>query len=164
MKTNEELKEREKQLVEHTAGFCRAHLDEEYAGLSEKLIKKMSRKRHVPYETGRLDIWAAAIIYALARINFLFDKKHVPHTTLDDIANHFGVTKGTFTQKGKAIIDMFGLFYWDEEFSSEKNKASNPFKGFVMIDGLIVNVKTLKPERQDVVRSQLDERKKRTKR
>jgi len=31
-------------LIEMTAGFCEAHLDEEYKKLSEKLIRKMGRK------------------------------------------------------------------------------------------------------------------------
>jgi len=46
---------------------------EDYKQLSEKLILKMKRKRNVPFMTGRLEIWAGAIIYALGRINFLFD-------------------------------------------------------------------------------------------
>ncbi|NOR78038.1 MAG: hypothetical protein GQ523_06390 [Methanophagales archaeon] len=41
--------------------------------LCEKLIRKMSRKRNVPFLSGRMEIWAVAIIHALGSINFLFD-------------------------------------------------------------------------------------------
>ena len=41
--------------------------------LCEKLIRKMSRKRNVPFLSGRMEIWAAAVIHALGSINFLFD-------------------------------------------------------------------------------------------
>ena len=45
----------------------------DYKQLCEKLIRKISRKRNVPFLSGRIEIWAAAIIHALGSINFLFD-------------------------------------------------------------------------------------------
>jgi hypothetical protein len=33
----------------------------------------MSRKRNVPFLSGRMEIWTAAVIHALGSINFLFD-------------------------------------------------------------------------------------------
>ena len=61
-------------LIEMTSGFCQECLDEEYQELCEKLIRKMARKRNVPFLSGRIDIWAAAIVYAIGSINFLFDQ------------------------------------------------------------------------------------------
>ena len=74
-------------LIEMTAGFCDAHLDEEYKLLCEKLIRKMGRKRNVPFLSGRIEIWAAAIVYAVGSINFLFDKSFGPYVSAQDISN-----------------------------------------------------------------------------
>lgn len=42
------------------------------------MIHKMARKRDVPFVTGRIEIWAAAVIHALGTVNFLFDKASQP--------------------------------------------------------------------------------------
>ena len=64
MKDKTLVEEKMQKLIEMTARFCDEHLDEEYKQLCEKLIRKMSRKRNVPFLSGRIEIWAAAIIYA----------------------------------------------------------------------------------------------------
>lgn len=74
-------------LIEMTAGFCETHLDVEYKKLCEKLIRKMARKRNVPFLSGRMEIWAAAIVYAIGSINFLFDKSFEPYVSAQDISN-----------------------------------------------------------------------------
>jgi hypothetical protein len=73
-----ELKKIENKLLELTGAFCTLKLDDEYLQLSEKLIKKLGRKRNVPFESGKIEIWAASIIHALGMINFLFDGFIVP--------------------------------------------------------------------------------------
>ena len=86
MSNKQEIKEKADTLTQMTTAFCEAHLNEEYTVLTEKLIRKMSRKREVPFLRGKLEIWAAATIYAIGQINFLFDKSFEPYTTPDDIA------------------------------------------------------------------------------
>jgi hypothetical protein len=71
MSDKELVEQRMQKLIAMTAGFCDAYLDEDYKQLCEKLIRKMSRKRNVPFLSGRIEIWAAAIIHALGSINFL---------------------------------------------------------------------------------------------
>jgi hypothetical protein len=43
------VQEYTEKLIEMTNGFCDSYLDEEYKALFEKLIRKMSRKRVVPF-------------------------------------------------------------------------------------------------------------------
>ena len=61
--------------------------------LCEKLIRKMSRKRNVPFLSGRMEIWAAAVIHALGSINFLFDPNFEPYIGAADISDYFGTSK-----------------------------------------------------------------------
>jgi hypothetical protein len=125
-------------LIEMTAGFCDRYLDEDYKVLCENLIRKMSRKRVVPFLSGRIEIWAAAVIYAIGSINFLFDKSFKPYATPGDICNYFSTSQSTTSQKAKLIRDMFKMGYWDKEFSTHHMLESHPFKNLVMENGFII--------------------------
>ena len=140
------IEEKRQQLIGMTGSFCQQFLDEDYKQLCEKLIRKMSRKRAVPFLTGRMEIWAAAVLYALGSINFLFDNSFEPYATADDICNFFSTSKSTTAQKSKVIRDMFKMGYYDGEFSTAHMRKNNPFSNFVMINGFVVDKRQLPPE------------------
>ena len=149
MRDKTRINEKAHQLISLTTEFCKQHLDDEYEQLCEKLIRKMSRKRNVPYLSGRIEIWAAGVIYALGQTNFLSDRSFEPYATPDDICDHFGTNKSTTSQKAKIIRDMFKMTYWNDEFSTERNKKDNPFDKLMMINGLIVPIDILESESQE---------------
>lgn len=128
----------QRQLTQMTAAFCGEHADAEYQRLCKKLIDKMARKRTVPFLSGRVEIWAAAIVYALGSINFLFDKSFLPYATPDTLCDHFQVSKRTLAQKAKLIRDMFNLEYFDPEFSTERMAKNSPLARLTMLDGFLV--------------------------
>lgn len=148
------IEEKAQRLVEMTGKFCSGHLDDEYRQLCEKLIRKMSRKRNVPFFYGRMEIWAAASIHAIGRINFLFDRSFKPYISAQAISSYFGARKSTVSQKAKVICDMFKMHYWDREFSTSKMRESDPFANTMMVNGMIVNINDLPEEMQNVVRSE----------
>jgi len=149
MRDKTRINEKAHQLISLTTAFCEQQLDDEYEQLCEKLIRKMSRKRNVPYLSGGIEIWAAGVIYALGQINFLSDRSFEPYATPDDICDHFGTNKSTTSQKAKAIRDMFKMTYGDDEFSTERNKKDDPFAKLMMINGLIVPIDILESESQE---------------
>lgn len=135
----EKIIEKQEQIIHLTDSFCKEVLkDEEYAALAKSLVLKMGRKRNVPFETGKVEIWAAAVIHALGSINFLFDKSFAPYTTVDEINNFFGTKKTTTGTKSKFIRDLFNLGYWNSEFSTSRMIADNPFENLIMSGGFIV--------------------------
>lgn len=134
-----------------TAGFCDAHLDEEYKQLCEKLLRKMSGKRNVPFLSGRMGIWAAAITYTIGSINFLFDKSFDPYASAQGISDYFRTSKSTVSQKAKLIRDMFKMGYWDKEFSTNKMREDNPVSDMVMLNGLIVSRQALPPAIREII-------------
>jgi hypothetical protein len=146
MSDKKRINETAHQLISLTAEFCEQHLGDEYEQLCEKLIRKMSRKRNVPYLSGRIEVWAAGVIYALGQINFLFDRSFEPYATHDDICNHFGTNKSTTSQKAKLIRDMFKMRYGNDEFLTERNKKDKPFGKSMMINGLILPIDLLESE------------------
>ncbi|TSI04517.1 hypothetical protein FJQ64_14200 [Lysinibacillus sp. BW-2-10] len=134
----EKVEEKKIQLMQLTKEFSQQYLNEEYDCVIEKLISKMARKREVPFVTGKIEIWAAAVIHALGTINFLFDKSSVPYVSVNEITQFFGTKQSTTTQKSKRIRDMFKISYFDSEFSTKTVDQHNPFHNLVTIDGLLV--------------------------
>ncbi len=122
MADKQQVQDIQHQLIQMTAGFCQAHIDAEYEALCQNLVNKMARKRTVPILTGRLEIWAAAVVYALGSINFLFDKSFPPYVNPDSLCDYFAVSKRTVSQKAKLVREMFKIGYYDPEFYSEHIK------------------------------------------
>ena len=145
MKDKEKIQRIRNDLKALTGDFCRTRINEEYTGLCEKMIDKMSRKRYVPFLSGRKETWAAAIVYSIGQINFLFDSSFKPFIEGAEICSHFNVSRSTVTNKAKQIRDMFNMGYFDDEFSTERSIESNPMNNFVMLkNGLIVTKDQLK--------------------
>jgi len=131
-------------LLRLTQLFCKQYLDDEYWALSQKMIDKLSRKRQVPYLSGRLEIWAGAIIHAIGTINFLFDRATKPYVTAAQIAEHFETSTSTLGQKGKLIRDMFKLGHWNPEFSTKHMLDRNPFANLALVNGFLTTVQPRK--------------------
>lgn len=122
-----EIKAREDEIVRMAVSFCNEKIDAEYASLCEKMVRKLGRKRTNPLERGRLEIWAAAVVYTIATMNFLFDKSFEPYLPSSEIYDHFGVISSTISQKARQIRTMLKLrSYWDPDFSTAEMAANNP--------------------------------------
>ena len=150
--TKEDIKDREKKLTELTETFCTQKLDDEYSRLCKKLIKKLSRKRDVPYKRGNIEIWAAAVVYAIGSINFLFDKSFEPYVTPEQISEYFVTKNSTVSNKARQIKDMFDLGYYNPEFSTQGMAETNPLNSMVMVDGFIVPLDSIPVELQEMVK------------
>ncbi len=152
--TKEEIKIKEKKLLELTGSFCAQELDEDYYRLCEKLILKLGRKRDVPFKSGNIEIWAAAVIHAIGSINFLFDKSYEPYVTAEQISEYFGTKKSTVSSKAKLIKDMFKMGYYDSEFSTQHMVENNPFNSMVMVNGFIVPLSSIPEDLQELVKEE----------
>lgn len=152
MMKKQEIKQREAELLEMTGAFCRQNLNDEYLLLCEKLIKKLGRKRDVPFQRGKPEIWAAAVIHAIGSINFLFDKSFEPYLTAEQISEYFGTKNSTVSNKAREIKDLFGMWHYSPEFSTQRMTESNPFNQMVKVDGFIVPILSLPEEAQQMVK------------
>jgi len=131
------------QIVALTDQFCAEHLDAEYARLCARLVAKLSRKRPSPLLRGDLRIWAAATIYAVGSVNFLFDRAQPLHLSGDQLSELTGVPKRTMANKAKQIRDLLGLDYRDLEFCRRDMIETHPSAWYVQVDGLIVDARML---------------------
>ena len=148
----DEIKKKEKDLLELTGTFCAQKLNDEYFELCERLIKKMGRKRDVPFKRGRLEIWAAAVIHTIGSINFLGDKSFEPYLSSREIHDHFGTKSTTVSNKAGTIKDMFDLWYYNPEFSTDHMQRNNPFNDLVMVDDMIWPIDSLPEDMRRIAR------------
>jgi hypothetical protein len=137
------------EIVALTDAVCRKNLDDEYAELARKLTAALARKRPSPLNRGRKDVWAAAIVYSLASVNFLFDKTQVPHMKAAELADLFGVSQKTASNKARQIMDILKISQMDPEWWRPSKMESNPLAWLVMVNGLAVDARMLPPEVQE---------------
>jgi hypothetical protein len=130
--------------------FGRTRLNPEYTGLALKLCDKISRMRKLSIQRGRVEIWAAAIIYVIARLNFLFDPENEVYIKADDLDAFFGTKKSTVGSKAGMIQKSANIYLGDPEFSSAK--IADMFRFYETEDGFVIPGSML-----DSLRDQQDE-------
>lgn len=133
------LQQRINELITMTHDFCIEHIDEEYAELCKRMIEKLGRKRNVkPLATGKLNIWAAAVIYTIATNNFLFDKSFEPYIPSSVIHDHFDTKQSTISAKSAQIRQLLKLSQrFDPEFSTLNSLQNNPILMFGSLGKLL---------------------------
>jgi len=139
MTDKEALRQRIDELIRMTDKFCNEHINAEYAELCRNMIEKLGRKRSVrPLATGRLNIWAAAVIYTIAINNFLFDKSFEPYIPSSVIHDYFDTRQSTISAKAAQIRQMLKMStHFDFEFSTEDVLDNNPLLKFYRLGALL---------------------------
>jgi hypothetical protein len=116
MKNNERVKEI-RGLIQTFAGL---HLNEELTGCAMNLCDKLGRMRKLDIGRGRKEIWAAAIVYLIARLNFLFDKTSPCFITAETVCDFFGTKKTTTANKASLIEQTCKIGLGDREFCTRE--------------------------------------------
>ncbi len=143
------MRERYEAVTEITDEFCRAHLNEEYAELSRKMAAVLSRKRPSPLERGRAKSWAAGIVYALGRVNFLSDDSREPYMSLGELCEKIGVSQSTASKMSREIWDRLDLMQLHPEWCLPSMLEENPLAWIVEVNGLPVDVRIMPVEVQE---------------
>jgi hypothetical protein len=131
------------EITQITRAFCTEHLDAEYVQLCDKVAGRLARKRPSPLLRGDLRIWAAGIVYAVGRVNFLADPAQRPHLRTDELARLLGVKQPTMANKGRLIMDTLGIRLLDPEYCRGELLDQNPLVWMLEVDGLIVDARWL---------------------
>jgi len=138
-----EKTERLMEIEELVQDFCEKHLNFEFVGYALKLCETLGRKRILTITQGRKEIWAAAIVYVIARLNFLFDREHEYFVTADTICEFFGTKKSTVGNKATQIEKICNLGLGAEGFCSPEITDMLTFvqtpEGFILPKSAIQN-------------------------
>lgn len=128
--------------------FSRAHLNDEYEALCLHALEKLCRKRPSPLLSGRAASWAAGIVYAIGRNNFIFDKSQKIHMTKNEIGEGFGVAGSTAAAKGEEVTKALKIDMGRSEWCLPSKTADNPLLWMVSINGLPMDARYLPLEYQ----------------
>ena len=140
-----EKDERLNEIKELVLTFCKEHLNEELTGYALKLCDTLGRKRKISITRGKKEIWAASIIYVIARLNFLFDPDNELFLSADTICDFFGAKKSTVGNKATQIEKACNLGLGAEGFCSPE--ISDALTFVELPNGLIIPKSMLpKPE------------------
>jgi len=145
----EAMKARYDEVVELTDAFCREHLNEEYAQLCREMVATLARKRPSPLLGGKTLSWAAAVVYAIGSVNFLFSKDETPHMRANELAAAFGLAQSTVGNKAKEIKDLLNITVLDSRWTLPSRLEDNPMAWMVSINGLIIDARDLRRELQE---------------
>lgn len=130
--------------------FCAMHLNEEYRRVIQRVIGTLARKRPSPLVKGKEAVWAAAAIHAVGRVNFLDDPSQSPHCKPKVIYEFFGIGESTGQNKSREIRELLKMGPMSPEWTLPSRIADNPLVWMVQINGLIVDVRGLPIELQQM--------------
>ncbi len=102
-----------------------------------KLWDQVGRKRNYVITGGTREVWAAAAIYVIARLNFLFDKSNAHYLPPDTICGYFGVRKNTVSARATEIENACKIRMGQEGLCSPEISDSLSF--VQLSNGLIVS-------------------------
>jgi hypothetical protein len=143
------VKPRFDEVVGLTDAVCRTHLTDEYAALARELAAALARKRPSPLMRGHCDTWACGVMYTIGAVNFLFDPAQTPHVNSRELCALFGVSQSACAAKTREIRQIFNIGPLDPRWSLPSRLAENPLVWMVLVNGVMVDVRTMTRELQE---------------
>ncbi len=122
-------------------GFCREHLNGDYAQLCRKLTEKLARKRPSPLVNGKPNTWACGIIRTIGWVNFLDDPQQTPHMKLTAIDKALGVGGSTGQGKSKLIRNMLKISQFDHHWTLPGLMEQSGAMWLIEVNGFIVDIR-----------------------
>ena len=138
----DDLHERVDAMVAATDAFCAEHLTEEFGEMCANLTDELAMHHEDLLERGQPKSWAAGVLYAIARVNFLFDASMEPHMRADELCSLFGVSQGNASEKATRIMDAMDLVQMHPDWTVDARKADNPLIWTVLVGGVPADIRT----------------------
>jgi len=136
-------------IVERTDTFCDQHLNDEYKHLCREMAAAVCQQGS-PARKGKPESWAAGVIYALGRVNFLTDPNQAPHMKAKEIATGVGVSPATMQAKARVIREGLGLMPFHPDWSLPSNMDENPLVWMLEVNGMLIDIRMAPREAQVV--------------
>ena len=144
------MQDKYREVVELTDSFSAEYLNDEYAQLIRYVVAALARKRPSPLAKGKANSWACGATHAIGMVNFLFDKSQTPNMSAADLYKIFGVGQSTGQGKSKTIRDYLNMYQSDPNWTLASNLASNPMAWMLSVNGLIIDIRTMPREAQEI--------------
>ena len=130
--------------------FCTRQLNEEYRQMIHRVVGALARKRPSPLSRGKENVWAAAAVHAVGRVNFLDDASQTPHCKPKVIYDFFGIGESTGQNKSKEIRDLLKMGSMSPEWTLPSRLADNPMVWLLQVNGFTVDIRGMPIEVQQM--------------
>ncbi len=132
------------QIKMRITAFGDQRLHDVYTGFALRLCEMIAASEGLNIHRGRIEIWAAAIVYAIAQLNFLFSEE-TPHClSPDELCDGFKVKKTTISSKAAMIRKTLELFHDDARVCAPH--ITSLFEFLEDEDGYIYPAAALRPD------------------
>ena len=148
------LREKFDAISQATDAFCGQRLNDEYKKVIRLALAALCRKRPSPLLKGKDKAWAAGVVHAVGMVNFLFDPSQTPTCKAPEIYAHFGVGASTGQARSKEVRDALGMGQFSPEWTVASNLDKNPLVWMLEINGLLVDVRRMPLEVQEMALAQ----------
>jgi hypothetical protein len=129
-----------KQIIELIDAFCDAHLNNDYKELCEEMAGAICRTR-MPLSGSKPASWASGVVHAVGWVNFLHDPNQSPHMTSAQLAEGFGVSKGTMMTKSRIIRDKLDITTFDPDWCTPAMLVDNPLVWMFDVGGFLIDIR-----------------------
>ncbi len=116
--------------------YFKQHGNENLRGYAHKLCERIEKEESLSVARGKAEIWATAIVYLIARLNFLFDQHNENFLTTESICEFFGTKKTTIRNKAHHIEKACKIEIGEEGLCDPK--ISDSLKFVQLENGFIV--------------------------
>ncbi|MBI3144156.1 MAG: hypothetical protein HYZ18_02590 [Pseudogulbenkiania sp.] len=124
-----------------TDAFCVKHLNDEYRQMIHRVLGALARKRPSPLLRGKENVWAAAAVHAVGRINYLDDSSQTPHCKPKVIYEFFGIAESTGQNKSKEIRNVLKMGTLSPEWTLPSRLVDNPMVWMLRVNGLVIDIR-----------------------
>jgi len=115
------------EILRLTDSFCAEHLDAEYGHTCRQLVARLARRRPTPLARGDPRVWAAAAIYTVGSLDFLFHPSSEPHINVRQLSALTGVPRSTLAARARQIRDLLGLRPMDPRLRRRQLLSEHPY-------------------------------------
>lgn len=150
---DEAYHERYVKIVQCMDHFCDEHLNNEYKQLS-RIMATLVCAPGSPARKGKPESWAAGVVYALGKVNFLHDPSQSPHMKPDELARGIGVSPATMYAKAGMISRVLELTAFDPNWTLPSRMADNPLVWMIEVNGVLMDIRDAPREAQVVAYEQ----------
>ena len=117
--------------------YSSKYFDKTLCECAERLLRLVQKNRKINFFNGGIESWAAAIIYFLARYNFLFDENSVNHIRPESISEHFFENMSKLIRRVERIDTASGIELDDDLITLPEVRSI--FDLFVTSSGFIIS-------------------------
>jgi hypothetical protein len=122
--------------------FSKHYLSPELSGFVFKLWEQIGKKRNYIITGGKKEVWASAVVYVIARLNFLFDKNNPNYLPPDAICGFFSSKKTTVAARASKIEKVCKIHMGQEGLCSPE--ISNSLTFVELPNGMVLTKKMAK--------------------